>query len=200
MSRDDQPGKKTLELSDPRALRALAHPTRLALIGLVRREGAHTATQAARRLGETPQRCTFHFTQLAKYGFVEPAPGGRGRERPWRATAARTSWPSAPQGPEMAAAASLVESSLAQRYFEELMAWLRRKPAESAAWQEAAQFGDSLLHLTSDELEDLGGQIAELLERFEERIASAGERPSEARTVLLLSLAFPTSGGDSAQP
>ena len=200
MPRDDQPTRKTLALSDPRALRALAHPTRLALIGLVRREGALTATQAARRLGETPQRCTFHFTQLAKYGFVEEAPGGHGRERPWRATAARTSWPSAPEGPEMAAAASLVESVLAERYFEELMTWLECKPVESAAWQEAAQFGDSLLQVTAAELGDLGGQIAELVERFEERIAAKGKDRSEARAVLLLHLAFPMSGGDLAKP
>lgn len=149
-------------------------------------------------MGETPQRCTFHFTQLAKYGLVEEAPGGRGRERPWRATAARTSWPSAPEGPEMTAAASLVESILAERYFAELMGWLERKPDEPAPWQEAAQFGDSVLRLTAAELGELGGQIAELVERFEERIASGRERPPDARTVWLLHLAFPTS--DSGDP
>jgi predicted ArsR family transcriptional regulator len=200
MKRYDSPLRKTVELTDPRALRALAHPTRLALIGLLRREGPHTATQAAQRLGETPQRCTFHLTQLAKYGLVEDAPGGRGRERPWRATAARTSWPSAPEGPEMALAASLVERVLAQRYFAEVMAWLERKSNEPVAWQEAAQFGDSSLRVTADELGELGRQIDELVQLFEERIASAGARPPEARSVWLLHLAFPApADGESAK-
>jgi predicted ArsR family transcriptional regulator len=204
MSRDEQPPgerlRKTIELGDPRALRALAHPTRLALIGLVRREGPHTATQAARRLGETPQRCTFHFSQLAKYGLVEEAPGGRGRERPWRATAARTSWPSAPQSPELAAAASMVEHILAERYFHELMGWLARKPDEPAVWQEAAPFGDSLLHMTATELAELGTQIDELVERFQERSDSAGDRPADARPIWLLHLAFPTAEGERPAP
>ena len=76
----------------------------------------------------------------------------------------------------MAAAAALVESMLAERYFEELMGWLARKPEEPASWQEAAQFGDSLLRLTAAELGELGGQIAELVAQFEERIAAQGER------------------------
>ena len=37
-------------------------------------------------LGESPANCAFHLRTLAKYGFVEEAGGGRGRERPWRQT------------------------------------------------------------------------------------------------------------------
>jgi hypothetical protein len=33
-------------------------------------------------LGESPANCAFHLRTLAKYGFVEEAGGGRGRERP----------------------------------------------------------------------------------------------------------------------
>jgi hypothetical protein len=41
--------RRSLELTDPRALRAVAHPLRLRLVGLLRREGPLTATQAAER-------------------------------------------------------------------------------------------------------------------------------------------------------
>src|SRR4051794_27237968 len=87
-----QTPKGTVQLTDPRALRALAHPTRLQLVGLLRQEGPLTATQAGERLGESPASCSFHLRQLAKWGLVEEAGGGRGRERPWRATARYTSW------------------------------------------------------------------------------------------------------------
>src|SRR5215203_7352652 len=67
-------------------LRALAHPTRLALLDLLDAEGPLTATQAGERLGESPASASFHLRTLAKYGFVEEAEGGRGRQRPWRIT------------------------------------------------------------------------------------------------------------------
>src|SRR5436305_8556002 len=69
-------------LTDPRALRAMAHPIRLSLIGVLRREGPLTATQAGELIGESSASCSFHLRQLAKYGLVEEAGGGRGRERP----------------------------------------------------------------------------------------------------------------------
>ena len=133
---------RSVELRDARALRALAHPTRLKLVGLLRLQGPMTATQAARELGETPQRCTFHLGQLAKYGLVEEAGGGRGRERPWRATASFTSWPNVVAGPEASAAAQLLEAVVAEQHFEAVMAWIERKDAEPEEWQEAAQLND----------------------------------------------------------
>src|SRR3954467_10413411 len=82
-----EPLQGTIELTDPRALRAVAHPVRLELIGLLRREGPLTATAAGALIGESPANCSFHLRQLAKYGLVEEAGGGRGRERPWRGAA-----------------------------------------------------------------------------------------------------------------
>src|ERR1700749_3266721 len=81
-----------LELTDPRALRAVAHPTRLKLMALLRRLGPLTATQAGGRIGESPSGCSFHLRSLAKYGLVEEAGGGRGRERPWQTTANGIQW------------------------------------------------------------------------------------------------------------
>ena len=84
--------ERSIELTDPRAMRAYAHPVRMALIGLLRTQGPLTATQAAEQLGESSGTCSFHLRQLAKYGFCEEAGGGRGREKPWRATAMFTTW------------------------------------------------------------------------------------------------------------
>ena len=107
--------RSTVELTDPRALRALAHPVRLTLVSLLRREGPLTATQAGERIGESATTCSFHLRQLARYGLVEEAGGGRGRERPWRATATATSWPSVAETPEQAAASELLSSVVAGR-------------------------------------------------------------------------------------
>ena len=90
MSSEDLPGPETerphLEVSDPKMMRALAHPLRVALIEAIGQADSRTltATEASELLGESPANCAFHLRTLAKYGFVEEAGGGRGRQRPWR--------------------------------------------------------------------------------------------------------------------
>jgi len=183
--------RRTIELTDPRALRAVAHPVRLQLVGLLRREGPLTATQAGELIGESPASCSFHLRQLAKWGLVEEAGGGRGRERPWRATALFTAWPNVARDPEQAAASGLLSQVVAERYFEQVMQWLQRRGDDPVEWQEAATFGDRMLYLTSDELAELGREIEALLERYHERTASPDTRPEDARLVNLIRLAFP---------
>jgi predicted transcriptional regulator len=68
--RDDQ---LQLDLTDPKAMRALAHPLRWALLEALTHAGTLTATQASEMLGESPTNCAFHLRTLAKYGFVEEA-------------------------------------------------------------------------------------------------------------------------------
>ena len=122
-------GRTVTRLTDPRALRAYAHPVRMALVGLLRTEGPLTATRAAELLGESSGTCSFHLRQLAKYGLVEEAGGGTGREKPWRATTTSTAWDSTGGGtPETAAATSLLNTVIAERYFEQLMRWLEASP------------------------------------------------------------------------
>ena len=194
MTTGETPGAgrpRSVELRDARALRALAHPTRLKLVGLLRLQGPLTATQAARELGETPQRCTFHLGQLAKYGLVEEAGGGRGRERPWRATAFFTSWPNVMTEQEAGAAGQLLEAVVAELHFEAVMGWIERKDEEPQAWQEAAQLNDVALHLTAAELKELGRDIWSLFEPYLARAERAELRPEGARPVTILSLAFP---------
>nr|BFE87387.1 hypothetical protein GCM10020093_099880 [Planobispora longispora] len=61
-------------LSDPRAMRALAHPARLAILNRLQEEGVATATDVAEVVGITPSAASYHLRMLAKYGFVEDAP------------------------------------------------------------------------------------------------------------------------------
>ena len=185
--------ERVISLTDPTALRGIAHPLRLALIGLLRREGPLTATQAAVWLGESPQKLTYHLGQLAKYGLVEEAGGGRGRERPWRATADLTHWASLPEGPEMAAASELLESVLARLYFDQTTGWIRRKSGEPEEWQGAAQFGDRILYLTAPELADLERAIWQRVDRYKERNVQPELRPPDARAVSFIHVSFPAA-------
>jgi len=188
---DAERARTIARLTDSRALRAYAHPVRMALIGLLRSEGPLTATQAAELLGESSGTCSFHLRQLAKYGLVEEAEGGTGREKPWRASAQRTRFPSSSDDPEIAAAGGQVNAVFAEQYFARLMRWLDRRPEETAAWREAAIFGDRILYVTPGELAELGSRVDALLDEFLDRLVKPESRPEGARLVTYLQSAFP---------
>jgi predicted ArsR family transcriptional regulator len=181
----------TVELTDPRTLRGLAHPVRLALIGLLRRVGPLTATEAGERIGESPASCSFHLRQLAKYGLVVEAGGGRGRRRPWRATAHSTSWPSVPSDPEQSAAATQLGAVVAGRYHAATIDYLERRRAEPAEWQRAGGLGDTFLFLTAAELAQLSDELDALLAPYAARVREPGLRPQGARHVTFIQVAIP---------
>src|ERR1700726_5114862 len=108
------PGRSITRLDNATALRAYAHPVRMKLILALRTRGPLTATQAGRLLGESSGTCSFHLRQLAKYGLVEETGEGAGREKPWRATTTSTAWDGTAATPEVAAAASLLNTMIAE--------------------------------------------------------------------------------------
>ncbi len=183
--------RRTVTLTDPRALRAMAHPTRLELIGLLRRGGPLTATQAGEQIGESPASCSFHLRQLAKYGLVEEAGGGRGRERPWRATAISTEWPVFGESEEARAAGEMLSRVVVERYFESALEWLERQPTEPPEWAEAALFGDALVYMTVEEMREVEGQIRKLFEPYLKRLEESAPRSEGSRPVSVIALAFP---------
>jgi predicted ArsR family transcriptional regulator len=189
--------KRTVTLTDPRALRALAHPTRLKLVGLLRREGPLTATQAGALLGEVPASASFHLRQLAKYGLVEEASGGRGRERPWQATASFTSWSAVGADPAMAAADQMLSTVVVERYMEQVLRWLDERADEPIEWQDAALFGDMPLYVTAEELKGVRDQLLAVVAPYLERASDASARPDGSRMVTLIQLAFPTAELDA---
>lgn len=67
-------------------MRALAHPTRLDLLDLLRIREEATASECARALDSTPKTCSYHLRVLAASDLVEEvdAPSGDGRMRAWR--------------------------------------------------------------------------------------------------------------------
>jgi hypothetical protein len=178
--------ERVVRLSDPVALRAHAHPVRMKLVGLLRREGPHTATQAAARIGESVPTCSFHLRQLAKYGLVERVPGADARERPWRATAHFTSWESDTDNPEHQAAVDHLERVVFSRYAERVQEFLQRRQLESRAWRRVTGPSDYFLYVTPDELRRLQRQMEELLEQYRPRIADPSRRPAGARGVELI--------------
>lgn len=181
---------RSISLTDPRALRAYAHPTRMTLVGLLRRSGPFTATRAAQLTGESVASCSYHLRILAKYGLVEEAPGGRGREKPWRATARYTEWPGDSEDVAVAQAADALSAAAAERYFDRVLRAMEDRHRLPKEWREAEMFGDSLLYLTPDELVDFRRRIDELVVPYEGRESDPSLRPEGARPVSVLRIAY----------
>lgn len=190
-SKQGAPGRAAIELTDPRALRAYAHPLRLKLVGLLRREGPLTASQAGRALGESSGATSFHLRQLAKYGLVEETKEGVGREKPWRATALFTAIPDVADSAEPAGAADHVRSVIAAGYHKRFVRWIGRSRSEPEEWQRAAIMTDRMLYCTPEELSEVGHAVDALLDRFTERLQDRRARPAGSRLVTFVGLAFP---------
>jgi hypothetical protein len=158
-------GRTVTRLTDARALRAYAHPVRMKLVGLLRTEGPLTATRAGELLGESSGTCSFHLRQLAKYGLVEEAGAG------------------------------MLNTMVAETYFEQLMRFLESRPEEPREWQDAAMLGDRILYLTAGELAELGRKVREMLDVYFERLVKPELRPPGARPVSYLTIAFPNDAG-----
>ena len=182
---------RTIELTDPRAMRAYAHPVRLALIHLLRSRGPVTATQAAAALGESSGTCSFHLRQLARYGLVEEAGGGRGREKPWRATAAFTNIEAGQDAPGQREVKRHLDAILAERYLELITRWLERRDDDPPEWRRAAGYGDLTVPLTVEELGSLRRTALAFWERHRGRITGAEPAPEGARPVTVVLWAFP---------
>ncbi len=180
------------QLTDPRKMRALTHPLRLALIELLWREGTINATQAAAGLGESQASCSFHLRQLAKFGFVEEVEGVRGRARPWRLSSRGMRVANVQDDPQAALAWAALERLMDDRQLDRYRTWLAGRSVYSREWRDAAYHSQSVAWLTPDELAMVAEQITELLVRtFPERRDDPAARPAGALPIELLSIGYP---------
>lgn len=197
----ETPRPNVLELDDPRVMRALSHPVRLALLEALALEPQLTATQAAERIGETPTTCSFHLRQLAKYGFVEEVGGGKGRARPWRRRTERMRFSSDHDDPETTLAAGALERLFRERSLRRLQEWHENRGSYGHEWREAATSAQFGAWMTSAELAQLNEEIVALIaDRFPERRDDPSARPEGALPVEHLVFAYPVNlapGGQS---
>jgi DNA-binding transcriptional ArsR family regulator len=177
-------------ITDPRAIRALAHPLRLDLIEALAALGPSTAARCGRHLGVSQASCSFHLRQLAKYGFVEEAPPGRDRrERTWQLTEVEQAWESGPMTDQL-------DRVFVQREADRMIGWTGRRDGEPVEWRDAAFVGGATLPVTAEELLRLRRDLRAVLEPYLTRLTDPAARPDGARFVRILLAGTP--GPDEA--
>ena len=183
----------TLEPTDARAMRALAHPLRIALLEALVHTGTLTATQASELLGESPANCAFHLRTLGKYGYVVEAGGGKGRERPWRRAHTALHITTEQEDPGAAVAAEELGQFWADRIMERARSALARRRSWPAEWQHSGLPTESqfILYITPDEAREFGAEVGRLYRRFEDRLDHPERRPEGAMPIETLLFSYP---------
>ncbi|HET6817841.1 MAG TPA: winged helix-turn-helix domain-containing protein [Mycobacteriales bacterium] len=178
-------------LRDPRAMRALAHPARLAILERLSADGPATATECAEVTGQSPSACSYHLRALARWGLVTQADGRDRRERRWAVVGPFVIGDhDAPREAAVAAAEHALTGQVLARASERVLAWMDRSDGESPEWREATLVANRSLVLTADELTRLLEQVDRLCEPF---VASRRREsaPADARVVRLHLSAVP---------
>lgn len=163
---------------DRDSLRAIAHPLRVNLLSELRLHGPSTASQLARRLGESSGATSYHLRQLALHGFVtEDETRRAGRERWWRSVHRYTFLdlsgelgdPAA--GGEYLRAVARNYSALMLRFAEQVE---RVAQVYGPEWVPAYTLSDWTLRLTARQATELNGELFELLNRYRDLPAEDG--------------------------
>jgi hypothetical protein len=179
------------ELTDPRAIRAITHPTRLALLDALALEGPLTATRAGELIGEPPNACSFHLRQLAKYGFAEEAGTGPGRNRPWRLSHLGMHFGDLHGDPQTKLAARGLSRMLRELYFARLQAFYDSRGDYPPEWQAVTNAREFILHVSPGELRAVAEEITAIIERYRDRLMDPALRPGDSLPIEMLMFSYP---------
>ena len=147
----------------PQMLRALAHPTRLKMLGMLRLDGPATATSLATRLGINTGQTSYHLRQLAQHGFVvDDDERGNGRERWWKAAHQSTITGDMPERPEDREALDAYMQTVAVIYTQQLQAAVEEMSLLPLVWREASTLSDYHLRLTPQRARSLTDRFSDL--------------------------------------
>jgi DNA-binding transcriptional ArsR family regulator len=186
-----------LPISDPQAMRALAHPVRLAVLTFLQRSGPATATQLSPHVGATPSVTSWHLRHLATFGLVidadaDEVPGDR-RQRWWKAAARGFSFELS-EGDDSETAVRMLADQLDDAARRQTDRWrMEVEPELDFTWRRLAGLSNTTITVTADELERLQHAIDELLGEYVRR--PEADAPAGSRRVRILRRYLPEAPG-----
>ncbi|HET8718942.1 MAG TPA: helix-turn-helix domain-containing protein [Nocardioidaceae bacterium] len=188
---------------DTRSLRALAHPVRVKIIGILRRDGAATASQLATRLDLNSGATSYHLRQLAGAGLiVEDETRGNRRERWWKAVYRSTYFDASAYDADPDAAMAYL-NAVAVQYADRILAGTSTLPVLPEGWFDAATMSDFSLRITPDEARELLTELLDVVARYRRDGASADAPAGSERVVVQLQVLpelAPEGTDPSAEP
>lgn len=181
MSTSDDDALGSHVVPDPTQLKALTHPVRIRILGILRDGGPATASELGRRLGLNSGATSYHLRQLAKHGFVDEDTGrGNRRERWWRARHHYTNIRFAGSGDdESLDAYAAAMQAVVSTQFSAVQRAVNELPGLEPEWRDhATAHSDYLLHLSVDEATDLLSRVQGLIAEARQRTENATDHQS----------------------
>jgi DNA-binding transcriptional ArsR family regulator len=176
---------------NPRSIRALAHPARMAIIDALAAGEELTATQCAELTGLSPSATAYHLKLLERYGLAETAsPRPDRRERPWRAVGGRIRADLDTSTPARASAAAAVGAAYLDTTRAIGLEFTEGADAEPEEWRDAA-LNNADLWLTADEFHQVADELAAVIAPYRRRT-----RPAGTRLVRVMSVVVPHRRAD----
>jgi DNA-binding transcriptional ArsR family regulator len=183
------PPYRRVVIDDPKTIKALAHPARLAVIDELYAGRELTATECAEIVGLSPSAMSYHLRALERAGLIERAPtSDDGRERPWRAAGTRLSVNSTSSHLAHAATTTLA-LSVVDKVRHEFTDWMDRSEDDDPAWRDASGVSNSRLWVTQQEAAEIEQTVSDLVDRFRGR--TPADRPPGSRLVRFSAMLFP---------
>lgn len=184
-------------------LRALAHPTRLALLDLLRVRDTLTASESATLLGLTPKTCSYHLRILAAQGLVEPAvvEGASLRERPWRRATGETDVPleeMPTDDPELETAQEQFMRVRLHRDQALLQEFVARHDERHAGWNSSVTMHSRTALMSPAELHAWGLEVESITRKHVRRAELASSEAQEPVRLILYGFPQTVPGGTQA--
>jgi predicted ArsR family transcriptional regulator len=158
------------QVSDPRVLRAIAHPVRNRILAELSAVGPLRAADIAAQIDVPANQASFHLRQLAKYGVVEEAPelARDGRDRVWRMVNERglaLSLDALEDSPGGRAAVAVFRQEAAAQAHDLVNSAFARRTEKGVH----VMVADHALHLTEEESRQFGEELVDLVEEWRSR-------------------------------
>ena len=175
----------------PQQMKALTHPVRVRMLGMLRIDGPATATSLAARLRINTGATSYHLRQLAQAGFVvEATELGNARDRWWRAAHQTTTTDTAgPTDPEARDTLDAYLQSVVVVMTEALQRSIEELPLLPEEWRDATTYSDWVVKLTPRKAKAVIEMLMATMQEIEEE-----EDDDEAAPFLLQLHAFPYPG------
>jgi DNA-binding transcriptional ArsR family regulator len=176
-------------MSDPRVLRAIAHPTRGRILDELGATGPMRAADVGEALGIPANQASFHLRQLAKYGVVVPAPEAARdkRDRAWKLPDERgfrldvQDVEKQPGGKAAVTVFQANKGAWAHRLVDEVWSFKKRPDTFTA-------IVDQPMKLTKDEAAELMGEVDEVLSKWADKTRGRGR---DRRTYVFYAMVQP---------
>lgn len=197
---DETPQRRSLTedtavgVEDSAALRAVANPIRMRILGTLRVDGVQTVGSISSRIKEASGVVSYHLGQLARAGFVErvESPDGDRRKSWWKAcqNAIRLDASGVRREGGGAEAMDLFRRSVALSYEMAYERYLDQIPALPRIWVDNCTSDDHVLNLNVSEMKEMIGELNEVIRKWEKIGAERPGDGDDAKHVALILQVF----------